>query len=316
MADKTGPDNRVGDAGPFFYVPDARCERRITHELAVGFLEGGVDEVEFQALNAGYQNPPLVVETATPGSRTSWAFFQEDLPLSGMYLQAGRPLARLFNPTAHPQPLSKPYLRTGISGDPHEHVQSIAPKQILTLALPAPPAALAPLDPGPVQIWNPPPWRVGPNQGTPDPAVIQELSKHIQRLDAEIEAAQADIPNAQGRERYHRQHRIYMLQRERLEYRLSRRLNELKLGMQGRITPAYLFEPDEQVSRIGWELNQMRIQRRIYDYIVQVRSQHAPQLRRNPRRACAAGYTPIAQVLGNHQVRYVLTGSVASRCMG
>jgi hypothetical protein len=74
---------------------------------------------------------------------------------------------------------------------------------------------------------------------TPHLAVIQELSTHIQRLEAEIEAAQGDILDDQSRERYHRQHRLYMLQREMLDYRLSRRLNELKLGMQGRITPAF-----------------------------------------------------------------------------
>jgi alpha-mannosidase len=317
----TKPDlhNRVGDAGPFFYVPDARCERRFTHELAVCLLQGGVDDPEFQALNAGYQNPPLVVETTTPGSRTSWGFFQEDLPMTGLHLQGSRPLARLFNPTAHPQPLSKPYLTVGISGDIQEPIRSIAPKQILTLALPAPAAALAAQVPGTVQIWNPPQWRVGPNQGIPDSAVIQELSTHIQRLEAEIEVAQADIPNAQDQERYQCQHRLYMLQREMLEYRLSRRLNELKLGMQGRITPAYLFELDEEVARIGWELNQMRIQRRIYDYIVQVCSQYAPLSAplTAPRHAPRPPDIPqLLRLLGNHQVRYVLTGSVALQVYG
>ena len=35
---KTGLNNRIGDAGPFFYVPDARCERVTTIEL--GALSG------------------------------------------------------------------------------------------------------------------------------------------------------------------------------------------------------------------------------------------------------------------------------------
>lgn len=34
---KADLEKRVGDAGPFFYVPDARCERRVRHEVAVAF---------------------------------------------------------------------------------------------------------------------------------------------------------------------------------------------------------------------------------------------------------------------------------------
>ena len=30
----------------------------------------------------------------------------------------------------------------------------------------------------------------------------------------------------------------------------------------------YLYERDVEVAKIGWELNQLRIKRRIYDYVV------------------------------------------------
>jgi hypothetical protein len=46
-------------------------------------------------------------------------------------------------------------------------------------------------------------------------------------------------------------------------------LNEIKLGMEGQASEAYLFEPDEEIARIGRELNAARIKRRIYDYVVQ-----------------------------------------------
>ena len=48
------------------------------------------------------------------------------------------------------------------------------------------------------------------------------------------------------------------------------RLNNLKLAAQGQLSEAYLYEPDAQVADIGFELNQLRIKRRIFDYIVEV----------------------------------------------
>lgn len=47
------------------------------------------------------------------------------------------------------------------------------------------------------------------------------------------------------------------------------RLNELKLEQGGEPGQAYLYEPDEQVAALGKALNDLRIRRRIYDYIVQ-----------------------------------------------
>jgi len=63
-------------------------------------------------------------------------------------------------------------------------------------------------------------------------------------------------------------HQYYALERERVEYLLSVRLNELKCSMQGRADADYLFAPDPEVARIGVQLNQLRIKRRIHDYIV------------------------------------------------
>jgi hypothetical protein len=113
---------------------------------------------------------------------------------------------------------------------------------------------------------------VGQNQGQPDLLVIEELKQKIAQLERKIEAAALQQPLT-ARERYHWQHRMYVLQRELLEYRLSARLNELKRAMEGQLTREYLYEPDEEVAAIGRQLNQLRIKRRIYDYVIQA----APQ---------------------------------------
>jgi alpha-mannosidase len=76
--------HRVGDAGPFFYVPDARCERPVQYELAFFSGSSGVTDVHFQQLNAGFQNPPVLVQSQGNGEKTKWQFFQENLPLDNL----------------------------------------------------------------------------------------------------------------------------------------------------------------------------------------------------------------------------------------
>jgi hypothetical protein len=110
---------------------------------------------------------------------------------------------------------------------------------------------------------------VGPNQGLPDPVVIQQLKEKMARLEQRIEdlASKPDPPGT--RENYLWQHQLYVIERELLEYRLSVRLNEKKLAKQGRLTYEYLYEPDAEIDEIGRRLNALRIKRRIYDYIIQ-----------------------------------------------
>ena len=89
------------------------------------------------------------------------------------------------------------------------------------------------------------------------------------QLEQQIEEISIRKPQAGNPEHYHWQHQIYVLERELLEYRLSARLNEIKLAMQGERSYDYLYRLDEEIAAIGRKLNQLRIQRRIYDYVIQ-----------------------------------------------
>jgi hypothetical protein len=40
--------------------------------------------------------------------------------------------------------------------------------------------------------------------------------------------------------------------------------------MQGELSYEYLYQPDKEIAVLGSQLNHVRIQRRIYDYIIQV----------------------------------------------
>lgn len=247
-------ENRIGDAGPFFYVPDARCERQVKHHLAFALGDFLADSLRVQQLNAAFQNSPLIVDWAGEGSQTEWHLLRANLPLSSLQIVDGQPLARWYNPTQE----------IGTVGD-----VVVMPKKIEQLLLPAakedtqPPPADRPVP----HLLNGPAPRVGKNRALPDEAIIAKLHALVAEKTALLEEAQARLAYATGNNIHLVQHEVYIHHREQLEYRLSARLNELKLSMNGEISEAYLYEPDNEVVEIGWKLNQLRIKRRIYDYV-------------------------------------------------
>ena len=258
-------ENRIGDAGPFFYVPDARCERLVGHEIAVVMGSFGPDSAELLRLNAGFQNPPLLVRKQGPGSVTSWSILQEKLPMSSLTLQNESVLARFFNPTAKTQILSATYRETEVWGREIGRKNAVPPKKIVTVKLNV--ARKEAGSPAAVELLNRPQWRVGPNRAKPDPAILAELDRKIAALEKELTGLQSGKANVTGRERLQWEHRLAILGREQLEFLLSRLLNERKLAS---YPESYLFEYDEEIAGVGAALNRMRIKRRIFDYVVQV----------------------------------------------
>ena len=274
--------DRIGDAGPFFYVPDARCERVVRHEVAVAIGSFGPASMEMQAINAAYQNPPLAVHVdgparASTGAATARPFLQEAAPLAALTCHGPQVLARFVNPTGHTQPLTHAYTRTNVWGEAVGEVTSLAPGEIVTVALEAgvqPASTHAGSAPGrPVVQLTPAAWRVGDNAGLPDPARLQELLEKIAELDAAQSALDASAPAASGQEpssadQLRRQHREYIQQRERVEFQLSYLLNQRKLAAGGVLDYDYLYQPDSEITELGLALNHLRIKRRIFDYVV------------------------------------------------
>jgi alpha-mannosidase len=276
----TRPDlkGRVGDAGPFFYVPDARCECSVRHELAFANLPYPVTSMRLQALNDTFQNPPLVVQTDGHGTREHWEFLREDLPLSSVQIQEDTLLARFYNPTEQAESLSRLYPETDVWGRSIGETNCLGPKKIAILRLDVPmQEAMHENEAADLQIslLNPPQWRVGLNHSMPDPAVMAQLEQKISILDELSEAVNTRLAliRAEGEEdqglRFRLEHQYYALQRERLEYQFSLLLNRRKLEFGGNTPLEALCEIDPQIAAIGKQLNHLRIKRRIYDYVVQ-----------------------------------------------
>jgi len=262
---------RSGDAGPFMYVPDARCERTVRHRIAVAVVGATVDDMALHEWNAGFQNPPLVIAADGQGKQTGWRFLQEALPLSSLSFDHDKLLARFYNPTSKEYPLSKTYQVTDVRGNPKDSIETVPAKAIVTLEVETelPPVSAAPATQR-ATVMAFPMWRVGENRGLPDPDTIGGLEAKIAELELQLERVEEQLTGATGDDRLLLQHRYYVLAREQYELRLSALLNRRKLARQGRLDDEYLTTPDPEIARLGAQLNELRIKRRIYDYVIEV----------------------------------------------
>ncbi|MCO5195789.1 MAG: hypothetical protein M9930_21220 [Anaerolineae bacterium] len=262
--------NRVGDAGPFFYVPDARCERTVRHEVALCLGQTTVESIRFQALNAAYQNPPLIVSNRANGSRRSWQLLQENVPLSALTIRDGQALARFYNPLQSELTLNHAYMASDVWGSPLGEADQIRAKQIMTVQIESdvvPSRTIG--DDSALFAAELPAWRVGINKGQPDRAILAELAVRVDEMGEQIALLEQESAETTGDDLLRLQHRIYALKRERLEFQLSLLLNQRKLEQAGTPSTAYLFELDPEIAELTLGLNQMRIKRRIFDYVVE-----------------------------------------------
>jgi alpha-mannosidase len=267
----TMPDlqHRAGDAGPFMYVPDARCERTVRHEMGVMVTETDICDLTIHQINASFQNPPLIVSAQGKGEQTRWQLLQENLPLSSLSFTNGKLLARFHNPTESEHTLNQVYRQTDIWGNSETTVKEIPAKNILTLEIEE---ALPTVNTAPIgQIVTTtifPAWRVGDNKGLPDLEIIAQIEAKIAQLETHLTQVEEQLNNTVGNGRYAQQHRCYVLERELYEVRLSALLNRRKLAQQGSLDYDYLYVSDPEIAKLGRQLNELRIKRRIYDYVV------------------------------------------------
>jgi alpha-mannosidase len=261
---------RAGDAGPLMYVPDARCERVIKHEIAVMISRTAIDDMTISEFNAGFQNPPVIVDSHSSGEQTAWQVLQENLPLSGLHIYDQKVLARFYNPTTKEQAFEKVYLKTDVRGNPEAPVKEISAKEIATIQMDEilPMVASSPGNqPVTPIIW--PLWRVGENHGRPDSQIIEQLGASMAKIETQLVQIEEELKLLNKNNQYSLQHTYYVLKRELYELRLSAFLNESKLAAPDGLSYEYLYTPDLELARLGLELNELRIKRRIYDYVVE-----------------------------------------------
>ena len=260
--------NRVGDAGPFMYVPDARCERSVRHEIGVAMGAFGVEDMLVEKLRAAFINPPIIVDKTGAGKLDNWQFLQEDFPLSSLQLVSQRILARFYNPTMKRERLRKNYWKTDMWGEKKDRCSEIGPKEIVTLHVEdASQPSIKMSEGSSISIMHSPVWHVGENQACPERKIIDSLKQKIDRIEEEIAFLEKEIKRGDGKTANKRQHEFYIRKRELYELQLSVMLNEKKLSLSKSLYQEMLFMPDPDLAELGLVLNQYRIMRRIYDYV-------------------------------------------------
>ncbi len=262
--------NRIGDAGPLFYVPEARCERPVQHEIGFYCGDDRLDSQPFQTMLQAFHRVPLLVDKKGTGTQESGSFGQIPLPLSGLTIQNERLIGRFYNPLPSEIDLDHSITQTDVWGKALGQIKRVPAKKVVQLLL-DPPSANSPLDSAQKVTWlNPPRWRVGKSHGAPDMEILKDLKLKIDQLEQAAEAAEKRLAEKTGREKLQSEHQVYILKRELTEYMLTVYLNEKRQMRDNFSDEEYLFTPDRKISEIGWQLNQLRIKRRIFDYVAKV----------------------------------------------
>jgi alpha-mannosidase len=261
--------DRQGDAGPVMYVPDARAEREVTHEVAWATFDGEKRLQHYYQWLEFFTNPPLIVEHTGGGKIGTWPVLMETLPTSGIFAKDASVCVRWFNPFGTPQPLRRHYAVADVLGNPSGKViDRVMPGQIVTVAITPPLANGKDGENGANRVLNPPRWRVGKSHATIDQDILKQMEAKMADLRSERTRMEACIDSLSGQQTYHARHRIYVLHREELELELSLALNRVKQA-HGNDDKAHLFEVDPIIAQISLKLNDLRIKRRVYDYVIE-----------------------------------------------
>ena len=258
---KAGLPGRAGDAGPSMYVPGARCERMIRHELGVSVVHASPDDEEFVALCESFRNPPIVVSIAdSQGTSTRWEPVKSRLPMSSLRMGAEGPLARIYNPTG---------LSATFEG------RDVGPRKIVELPVRVNWLNGGPVDPE-VQVHGLGADRGGRSRSLPDEHVLEGLRHQIEKLTAQASEVRSSLDSLSGDDYHLAAHQALIYEREAQELTLSVALNQLRLEH----PEDEVSLPDEVVPAIaemGQALNDLRIQRRIYDYVAELLAHQAAE---------------------------------------
>lgn len=262
-----------GDAGPKFYVPDARCQRETTIECAVFVSNFGPKDSEFYQTVDSFINPSLLFSvTGSNGDKTKLNIYKENVPFSSIHQYNGMSLARIYNPTAEIISLSEEYESTDPFGQTIGALTAINPHSIITLKL-KDISKVSIYDQLPqIKMLNYPDYPVGPDKSKPDPKALEillhmheELSYKKADLQEQIKAAGNTVPSEL-------MHQYYITARECLEAKLSYLWNKKRASRGDSITEEYVFEVDNNLYELALEYHNLRIMRRVYDYIVTINS--------------------------------------------
>lgn len=256
-----------GDAGPKFLVPGAKSERKTIIHCAILVHKGGPDTIEFHQAVDRFINPALLFEVkGSTGTETHLSIFNETAAISSLHQNNGQTQARIYNPTNTFVELKnerKLIDRTGVS----KTISELPAKRIAAVTIPpvdvAGPSSKHPT----IRLLNLSDYPASPDRSKPSPESLSILNNLHEKLKNEMESLESIIETYGESAPHALTHRYYVVAREYMEVNLSIKWNELRI--KGTVPNAnYEFPISEELKQLTQEYNDMRINRRMYDYIV------------------------------------------------
>lgn len=111
--------------------------------------------------------------------------------------------------------------------------------------------------------------RAGRSRSKPDPETMADLHGRLDELDSKARALREGVEQLDGDERHRRLHAVYVIEREHLELALSLELNQ-RISDDPDAEVSIPDHVDPTIADLGERLNDLRIRRRIYDYVVEI----------------------------------------------
>ncbi|MEA3357202.1 MAG: hypothetical protein U9Q67_02110 [Patescibacteria group bacterium] len=261
--------NRLGDAGSELYGVGGRCERKVVHELA--FMQTPNNEgkcSEIYKWNHVFKNPPLIIKNNNDGSMRKLKLFNWELPITALYMNDDKVLVRTFNPTDSKIRFSKKYKSVDPFGKHVGDRSDICPKEIMTIKLDH---VLGEIDGASkkslIQVSNLPKVRVGRSNSLPSKSAVDYLRKEIKKYKRQIRGLRKELRTVKGKELHKLESEVYTLSRSMYELILSKYVAERQIKTGNKLTKKHVYEYDRKIAKIGKKLNDLRIIKRIYDYV-------------------------------------------------
>lgn len=254
-----------GDAGPKYYVPDARSQREVTIDCALLIDTKGPEDIAFHQAVDHYMHPPLIFTVeSSHGDKSKLPIFDEHVLVSSLHVYNGKRLARLYNPTHHDILLKHRSSKVDRHGHATNDIGVIGPKRIETVAISV--QALSSTQHSVPKLkplhWLPYPVR--PDNSKPDKAGIAHLHALRNDLQHKLDEIQEKLQSYNSNEHVPSslQHRYYVIARELMEINLSLAWNN---NADQNVDPLHV---DPKLYKLATEYNDLRIMRRMYDYII------------------------------------------------
>ncbi len=269
--------SRVGDAGPLMYTPGAQCIGEFNVEFALYVGPYGPEDKEFVYWKSLYHNPPIVmkIHENLEGTLENYSLFEMDnIEVTGIKVSEDETgiILRGFNPFRREVSFVPPFERVKRVNLLEEYMGEIdkgiklSPMEIFTLKELKRPGTSDRILEGfsfisPLFGWNIYREKEGDLRDKKDIAFLENTRD---RLMNEIEKLKGELPTKSGLAYHKTVFEILSRRRTYLEVVLSLLLNE------------DVFTKDEEkrrkledkIKEIGLKLNDARIKRRAYEYVL------------------------------------------------